>query len=344
MWFSEAIHDKIVLAGALFNWMPSWWYRNYGITYGERMVLDADYRVETYLAMRRLAHERYGEIGLGSPDPQPCVIGPDWHNALVPALAGARVEYPDDNYPISYHLPAEEITRLKVPEDIASAWPYCETIRQVRYLNDKLGKDEPATLIARGVLNEACLIQGCQILGDLYGDVRTARHLLGYTQGLIHAVLRYNNRVAPGGAHRFINCAAIMVSPQTYQELLLGYDFDTSALCEILGVGLGIHHCGLFDRFAPLYRQLGQFEQIEIGSDSSIRLALDAFPEAQIQYILPAALVCQATRSEVGDRIDAILEEGRGDWHRLALHVPDLEYGVPDENLFEIYHRLVRAV
>ena len=103
MWFAEAIQTKIALAGASFNFMPSWWYGHYGIEYGERMVFDADYRLEAYLEMRRIMQQRYGEAGLGSVDPEPCVIAPDWQNAQGPATAGACVQYPVDNYPVSHH-------------------------------------------------------------------------------------------------------------------------------------------------------------------------------------------------------------------------------------------------
>jgi len=348
MWFSEAIQDKITIAGAYFNWMPSWWYRNYGIGYGERMVFDPDYRVDAYLAMRRIVHERYHAASLGTPDPQPCVVAPDWGNAQGPAGTGdpgapARVRYPIDNYPVSYHLTREEIDRLRVPDDVTTTWPFCESIRQVRYLNRRLELDAPPVLNARGVLNEACLIQGDAALADLYAEPERSRRLLGYTHGLIHALLRHNQHVAPQNSHMLFNCAEIMVGPHTYEELLLNYDLATSALCAQLGVGLSLHHCGRFDHFAPLYRRLGPMVLIEIGSESNVRLALDMFPEAKIQYIMPTALMCQGTRAQVGERIDALLEAGRGDWHRLYLSVADLEFGMPDDNLFEVYEHLRRA-
>jgi hypothetical protein len=343
MWFAEAIHERIALAGAMFNFMPSWWYRGYGLVYGQRMVFDPDYRVETHRAMRRALFARYGEVGLGSRDPEPCVIAPDWENAQGPAAGGGQVEYPLDNYPISHHLTEEQIAALRVPEDVAACYPFCESIRQVLYLNDKLGLDAPPTLNARGVLNEACIIQGEKVLGDLYGDPEAARRLLGYAHGLILAILSHNQAVAPASGYMLVNCTEIMVGPRTYQQLLFPYDLASSAACAALGLCLSLHHCGCFDRFASLYRQLGPMALIEIGSESSIRLALDTFPEAQIQYIVPTALVCRGTRAEVGERMDAILEEGRGDWHRLRLNIPDLEYGMPDENLFEICARLMRA-
>jgi hypothetical protein len=70
---------------------------------------------------------------------------------------------------------------------------------------------------------------------------------------------------------------------------------------------------------------------------------LEMFRETHISYIVPTALVCQGSRALVGDRIDAILEAAGGHRRRLSLNVADLEYGMPDENLFEIYERLKRA-
>lgn len=70
----------------------AWWYRNYGIEYGERMIFDPDYRVETHRVMRRIMAERFGAIHLGERDPQPCVSAPDWQNASTSAFAGCDVE------------------------------------------------------------------------------------------------------------------------------------------------------------------------------------------------------------------------------------------------------------
>ena len=46
MYFMEKIDNGIICKEILFHFLPSWWNRNYGIEYGERMVFDADYRVE----------------------------------------------------------------------------------------------------------------------------------------------------------------------------------------------------------------------------------------------------------------------------------------------------------
>lgn len=51
-----------------FNFMPSWWKDGYGIVFGERLFTDIEYRARTRQEMFRLAHERFGEIGLGEAD------------------------------------------------------------------------------------------------------------------------------------------------------------------------------------------------------------------------------------------------------------------------------------
>ena len=221
MWFSEAIGIEIPLASASVNFMPSWWYGHYGIEYGERMVFDPDYRLEAYLEMRRIMHRRFGALGMGSPDPQPVVIAPDWQNAQGPAAAGALIQYPVDNYPVSHYPSPGQLAALRVPGDVSQAWPFCESIRQVRYLADKLGLPARPLLVARGVLNEAVLIKGESVLGDLYADPPAARRLMDYAQGIIHAILRYNHRVDPRSGHMLFNCAEIMVSPQV-REIYLG--------------------------------------------------------------------------------------------------------------------------
>ena len=63
---------------------------------------DAATRVANDVTMRRVLHERYGDIGLGEADPQPRPVAGSLHVAggfVIPALLGAEVRFSTDAAP-----------------------------------------------------------------------------------------------------------------------------------------------------------------------------------------------------------------------------------------------------
>jgi hypothetical protein len=227
MWFCASIHKPLPIKGAGFNFMPSWWYRNYGLEYGERMVFDPDYRVETHRAMRRLMHERFGALGLGEADPAPCAVPPDWGNAVTPALVGCEVVYPPDNYPVGRHLPEDRLDALAVPDDLWSAFPYREIARQVEYLNRRLGGDAKPWIPIRGVLNEAVILRGDAFFLELLAEPERAGRLLRFSADLILRQLQVN-----GGGCMVTNCTVPLVGPGTYEEQVLPFDHYIAERCR----------------------------------------------------------------------------------------------------------------
>jgi hypothetical protein len=91
-----------------------------------------------------------------------------------------------------------------------------------------------------------------------------------------------------GGTNNLPNCCVMRISPATYEQVFAPYDRVGCASAEKAGhPGSGIHHCGTFDRYTPVYRALGRFSWMEIGMDSDIRLAMETFPEAEtVSFII----------------------------------------------------------
>ena len=89
MWFS--VNEKLPVDQMWFNFLPSWWNKNYGVTFGERFIFDPDYRIETYLFLERTLAQRFPSLHLGSKNPKPTVIAPELYNATTPAAAGCKI-------------------------------------------------------------------------------------------------------------------------------------------------------------------------------------------------------------------------------------------------------------
>ncbi len=343
MWFKADISDRIAIKGAWFNFMPSWWHRNYGFEYGERMVFDPDYRVGMHQAMRRVMAERFGNAKLGEADPRPVVVAPNWENAVTGALCGCEVHYPKDNYPLMRHLGEERIGSLAVPADLWTAFPYSEILRQVRHLNTRFGADAAPVIPTRGILNEAVLLRGDALFAEMLVEPAKASRILGFSFQLMKAQIAANFLHSACPVMIF-NCTVPLVGPATYREKLQAYDAAIAGLCHTGGVTFSLHHCGNLDSYASAYRSLApRYALLDIGHESNVRAALETFPEAEVSLIVSAQLMSTGSPADVGEKVDQVLEATRGHWHRLWLNVADIEYGAPDGNVQAVYERLKQA-
>jgi uroporphyrinogen-III decarboxylase len=342
MWYK--VKDNLAIDSMFYNFLPSWWNKNYGIIFGKKYVFDPDYRVETFMFMERTVKERFPDLHIGSGDPEPTVIGPDFGNTITAAAAGCEVVYPDDNYPWNKHLPEEAIGKLKVPQDLGRIFPYKEILSQVGYLNGKLHQNVKPCWNSRGVQNDAALIKGSGFFTDYYENPEAASKLLNYSYSMLTSVVKHNHD--DFGYRDMViltNCTSMMVSPKTYDEWLLDYDRKIYQLTGGFGQEFGIHHCGIFDKYSAEYRKMPHLDWLEIGWDSDIKGALDSFPESAVQYIFSSTFAGSSDRNQIREKTNQMLEASRGNWHRFRLSVPDIDFGTPDENLIEIYECCKKA-
>jgi len=329
--------EKLVVNELWFNFMPSWWNRGYGITYGKRFVYDPDYRTEMHRFFDRTLSERFSGCGLGDRDARPKVTSPDFGNAVTPAVAGCHVEFPDDNYPWNRHLTRDEARALVPPQDPDRQFPYTDIISQIAYLNGKLGTTMRPYLPTRGILNDAELIVGEDVFADMINDPDTAGALFNWLLALFSRNMEINcARFGYKSNIILTNCAVMMISPQMYESVLMDYDRKMWAISSRQRLGFMIHHCGTFDRYRDLYRKLGRIDMLEIGWGSDLRRAMEVFPETKFSYIFDPKFLMRSTRREIREKIREIFDAARGNLPRLVLAMADVEDGTPDENIAEM--------
>lgn len=340
MWYQVA--GELALDGLWFNFLPSWWNRNYGVSFGERWVFDPDYRTDLLRFMERTVHERFPGLGIGSADPIATVTMPDFGNAVTPALAGCDVDYPGDNYPWSRHLAPDRVPLLRVPDRLEEVFPFSEIVRQTRYLSGKLAVPAHPRFPPRGVQNDAVLIEGIEFFADTIADPPACRHLLAYSAGVLSAVIEANARFGSLDDVIVANCTTPMASPAFYAETVQPFELPLHDLARARGMRFGVHHCGVFDPYVSHYHNFPRLDFLEIGWGSDPAVALAAFPEATVQSIVLPSFVYSSSRDVVGECIEGLLEAARGNLHRYRISVPDLEWGTPEGNLAEI-HRVCAA-
>ena len=339
MWFCEIIRD-LKVDNIMINFMPSWWYKKHGIAYGEKMYFDPDYRVETYLKMKQIFHQQFGsKLGMPVCDLTPRVIPPDFDNTYFQSMLGFDVRFPADQYPVGHgQLTSKQRMALKVPEDLWQVYPFTEVGRQIQYLNEKLSQSHPMTMSTRGILNEAVQMCSSDFYCDLLDEDMTEEtdHVLSYILDVLRAQIKNNKAQDSSFSHTMMNCTCGIAGINVYKDRIFPYDWALYQFCLENRVPVGLHHCGKFDDFLDVYGRMDQLYSIDIGHESSIRPVLERFPKAHVRYILSTKLLNFGTPDQIRQTADRILTECDGYLDRLSLQAPDLEYMIPDENIFAL--------
>jgi hypothetical protein len=336
----------------VFN--PNWWYRTAGISFDQSFYLDAETRVRHDVTMRRVLYERYGDLGLGEPDPHPRPIIGSTHVAggfVIPALLGAEVIFAADAapQPRPLDLTVGQIEALEKP-DFRGTWPMKQIMADMDALEARYGY-VAGDLNTDGVLNAAYHLYGQRLFLDFYQAPERARRLLdligelivdvalyvrGRTGSCSTSVNRMVQHVDPG-LFLHANCSVQMISPESYRKLHLPVEGDMARRIQ----PYGIHHCGdNLHRIAPLYAELPAiFYGVGWGSD--VALARQALPDAFFNLRLSPVRMLQATPDEIAADTEGLLLAA-GPLERAGVCCINMDYGTPDDNIYAMFQVVQR--
>jgi hypothetical protein len=301
---------------------PAWWLAHYGDTAGRDR--------------RLLLFERFGDVGLGeeAPQPAPPTVGSEYGHRFMSALWGCQIVHQADHPPAA--LPLRDARRrmenLEVP-DLDSS-PVVGRIReQARDLKQRHGACR-AWMDYGGPLNNALSVFGDEILLALAAEPELAGRVL---RKMGEAILAVHDRVvcaingedpsAARAANWWIgDCPVCMISPQTYWQAVLPVDLWFRGLST---GQFGLHHCGVFDRYAEAYKPLRP-TILDLGPGSDLRLARRAYPHAAIFAWIDVGALSRMGRAEV----DAFIWRAMEDAAPLAeLRVADAGTELTDETV-----------
>lgn len=332
------LKEPLVISALTLTWMPSWWKHFYGITFGQQYFDDPEYRVQTAMSMDKLISERFPMMEIGDPNPQPTVIPPNLINATTVATAGGKVLYPEDNYPISIPLSEQEIENLSFPDDITAVFPYNSILAQVEKMNAVYGKSATPYLWKNGVANDIIQLAGNNLFYYLADESPLFFKLIDYSLHLWMKTLDYN------AAHHslppvvvLLNCTVPLIGPNSYARCLFDADMKIISKLYELNQKFQLHHCGNFDDYIDIYRKIPHVDMIQVGFTSDPVLALEAFPEADVEFILDPYFFRDSDKKQIHDYITQLLEKTKKYHSRFSFALGDIDIGTPDENLVELY-------
>jgi len=318
---------------------PDWFYRQYGISFGRKYYFDPETRVAARMEIERRLYERFGDVGLGNPDPQPKPLI-TFGMVMLPSIFGCEIVYKDDALPwaMPLNLSEDAIMKLEAPA-IFSTYPMTEMIKQIDYLKNKYGK-VVGDINTTGVQNLALKIRGDQLYIDFFENPALCRHLLGICAACMIQLFEFNRKTAGTGAIDVTpmcdprlcvlpNCTAEQISLETYENHVLEYDNEVADACH----PIGIHHCGSVDQVLDGYAKVHHLEFIEIGFGSDVRRTREVFgPRVAVNARISPVLMKNGTTEEVAAEVRRLIDNG-APLENFSIDTVGLTYGTPDENV-----------
>ncbi|HIC89413.1 MAG TPA: hypothetical protein EYP04_08425 [Anaerolineae bacterium] len=336
----------------VFN--PNWWYHTAGISFDKSFYFDPQKRIENDVIMRRVLYERYGDLGMGEPDPQPRPIIGSLHVAggfVIPALLGAEIRFEKNAapQPMPKKLTAKEIEAFEKP-DFRTTWPMNELIAQMDALEAEYGY-VVGDMNTDGLLNAAYHFYGQDLFVDFYLAPERVRRFLEIVGELIVDVALYvrertgscsisvNRMVEHVDPRMFFhaNCSVQMISPQSYREMQLPIEKRMAKRIR----PYGIHHCGdNLHHIAPVYAEL-PLVMVGVGWGSDVALCREALPDAFFNLRLSPIRMLQCTPQEIAEDTEKLLLAA-GPLEQAGVCCINMDYGTPDDNIFAMFEVIQR--
>jgi uroporphyrinogen-III decarboxylase len=330
---------------------PNWWNHAAGISFDESFYLDAETRIRNDVIMRRVLHERFGDMGLGEAHPEPrAVIGSPFvaGGFVVPALLGAEIRFAPAAapQPLPVHLTPEEVASLEKP-DFRRLWPMRQIVEDMDALEARFG---PGSLVGDlntdGLLNAAYHFCGQELFLDFYdapervlrllemiGEliVDLALYVRGRTGSCSISVNPMAGRVNPA---MFVhaNCSVQMISPESYRAMQLPVEMRMARRIQ----PYGIHHCGEnLHQIAPVYAELPA-SFFDVGWGSDVSLCRQALPDAFLNLRLSPIRMLQCSPAEIAADTEKLLQAA-GPLQKVGVCCINMDHGTPEENIFAMF-------
>jgi len=318
---------------------PDWWNKHYGISYDRNYYFDPETRIAARLEMDQRLYERFGDVGLGDPDPQPKPFI-TFGMVMLPAVFGCEIVFEKDALPwaLPLNLSDEQILKLEVP-DITKAYPLTEVVKQIEYLQGKFGR-VVGDINTTGVQNLALKLRGEQLYFDYFEKPDLCHHLLTVCTQAIIQLFQFVYKLTGTGAmdvtpmcdprlYVLPNCTVEQISLATYEKFNLPYDNQVAKACH----PLGIHHCGSVNQVLEGYAQVRHLKFLEMGFGSDVRRARVVLgPKVAINARINPVLMKNGTPEEVSQEVRGLIDQG-DPLENFSIDTVGLTFGTPDENV-----------
>lgn len=332
------------MATISLNFMPAFYCKHLGLTYGEPYYFDPAYRAEVERAEQRFLHLALGEYGVGSEDPQP---SPSLFMQPIDVILlsqGALLHCPEDATLETRGAPwaglsTAEIERVD-PREAARHAIVDAVLAQYRVLAEMYGDcADVFGLKAGGMTIHTPYTTAHQLCGEglfmlMMEDAEGARVVLEKVRAVIEAV--FGRLIEELGAHpghlHLGDCSASLLSPRVYEEIVLPMNRRLAGEYP----ACGYHSCGPSSHLLKHFATLPGLSNIQLGPGTDLREAVRLMPQARMEPLIDPLLVRNGSPSDVAEGIAEVLEQ-TADAPATTLCAWSFDRETPIENVAAMY-------
>ena len=318
---------------------PKWYGEALNIDFGERWHTDPAYRRDTIAAMAGETDRRFGlQANIGplqdAVEPLDLLTG-TFGALLVPGIFGVPIWYQARDWPWSEHSRhfTDEMIDVLQPPDLDNNPFWNAFVEQLAWIERETG-----TLVGfmnwQSVVNTAYRLRSEALFTDMIAaPVRVERLFDSISQTMIEGMRRLYARQRAAGVditHVTIsNCLVNMISPQHYQQFVLPYD---RRLAEAFSM-IGVHNCAWnANLYVPHYATLPNVAYIDMGLESDLAAATEAFPAARRALMYTPMDIANKSSAQ----LTADFERIARDYGPCDLVCADIDVDTPDERVTEV--------
>lgn len=290
------------------NFMPAFYHKHLGVTYGDAFYFDPRHRAEVECAEGRFLYEILGRFGVGSPAPSPSPSLFIQPIDLLKATQGATVYCPPDaTLETRGHAWAElsvaEIDRLD--PRAAAHHPFVNSLlAQYHELQRLYGDQADLFGLKAGMLNlHAPFTTAHQLCGEalfflLMDDPKGARLIFDKIWALYQAVfarLRTEIGAPPPARLNLGDCSASLISAEQYREVVLPANQAIAAKFT----RANYHSCGSSSHLLEDFADIPGVESIELGPGTNLPLAVRHLPGVAMRPLVDPLVMRNASPEAV---------------------------------------------
>ncbi len=295
---------------------------------------DVQVRAETDQVIQRQLFKRFGDIGLGSPDPERIVpLGYD-DTLNVSLIFGGKLQMGGN---IGWVEPgffsSDAIEAMETP-DIKNTWPHTQFLEQYDKAVELFGKQSIRPPVPHGILEIAMDMRGAGFLEDLLLEPKNAERLLDVLTETVIATKEFwdikcfeekQKRPALG------SCSTTMLSPEIVRRFLVprysriaGY-FGDGFLCS----------CGVSTQNLENFAAVEDARYVRVGWGTDLEAAAKVLNNKHVKAALDVVRAVDLSADEFEKDIKHVLEtlESVDNISVLLIHAGA---ETPDENIRRI--------
>jgi|GEM_PF-1569115 len=328
-----------------FDLSEDWYNDRFGVGFTEDFWVDPVKRTESYRELSYQTASRFPDTGLGSLEPEPAPRASDQYgHRFIPKLFGCEIVYTVNQAPacVAMRRDFDELADLDMP-DLNNNDVIRKALDDAGRLKAKYG------FVYSGIntgspLNAAISTFGEDFIASCLCEPGVAQHVLMiFAKTFVRLAYEFENFINPPvriSRENFGlgNCPAILFSTEVYREVILPVDLW---LRQQSRKSFGIHHCGIFDRFARLYTELCP-TNLDVGGGRDYKLLRRYFPETLCSYIVNPEHYEGKTPAVIDALVRGIIVDGGPMEHISFLHTYGVGRNATDENIATLRTSAIR--